>query len=199
MHGSLHSEDVSISLQALWLLCGVGAVVFSAGAPGWRQIGALVSAFGLTAWLFRGGVPDAASVAGLAAVVAGCKLYRPAWKTLPAFAAGLLAGVLGLLLEFQGSPRFLALALAASIPAATVWLSRGPNFAPEIIVEEGMLMVLILGLGAAVGPAILEGWRSAGALNIAPGAENLHFPEWVLTVAAGSTLIGGAWSVWRHR
>ena len=200
LRGSLHSEDVSISLQALWLLCGIGAVVFSTGAAVPRRLAGVVAGFGLTSWLLRAGVPDPASVAGFAALVAGCKIYRPAWITLPAFCGGLLAAVLGVLLREQGLPSPYALLLCAAIPAVSIALaSRSSNFAPESMQEEGVLLMLALGLGAAVGPALIEGWRSAGAMNVAAEATNNIMPAWVLSVAAASTFIGAAWSLWRHR
>lgn len=200
LRGSLHSEDVSLSLQALWLLCGIGAVVFSTGPVAPRRLTAIGVGFGLTAWILRDGVPDPATVAGFAALVAGCKIYRPSWTTLPAFCGGLLAAVLAVLLRDQGLSAPLALVLAAAIPALSVGLaSRSSKFAPEDMLEEGVLLMLVLGLGAAVGPALLEGWRSAGAMNVAAEAANHVMPAWVLSVAAASILLGGVWSMWRHR
>jgi hypothetical protein len=201
LHGSLDSEDVSISQQAVWLLCGMGAVVFSTGFP-WdvRRLAGLVAGFGLMAWLLRGGnVPDSAAVAGFAAMVAGAKLYKPHWTTLPAFCGGVLAASLGAFVASQGVMAPAAFGLAALLPVIALLLSRGRAFAPESMVEEGVLLVLALGLGAAVGPAVIEGWQSAGSLNQAAQAANRAMPVWVIWAAGTSILIGGLWSLWRHK
>jgi hypothetical protein len=185
----------------LWLLCGIGAVVFSTSGPSIRQVAATACAFAATSWLLRGGaVPDAASVAGLAAIVAGLRVYRPAWVTLASLCGGMLAGVLAALLESQGIAPLAALLCGAALPAASIALSaRKPGFAPGTILEEGTLVVLVLGLAAAVGPAILDGWQSARVLNSASGAANQALPGWVLSMAVVSLFLGGAWSLWRHR
>ncbi|MEO8098265.1 MAG: hypothetical protein ABI811_11240 [Acidobacteriota bacterium] len=191
---------MSASLQALWLLCGIGAVVFSTGSAVLRRMGAVTLGFGLTAWVLRGNIPDPASVAGFAALVAGLRLYRPSWIILPSCCGGLLAAVLATLLTAQGTSAPLALTLAALIPILSIALAtRNPSFAPESMLEEGMLLMLALGLGAAVGPAILDGWHSAGALNVAAERTDRSMPAWVLSTAGGSAVMGGAWSLWRHR
>jgi hypothetical protein len=191
---------VSIAIQAVWLLCGIAAAVFSTGAAQPRRIVVIVAGFGLAGWLFRGGYPpDTATVAGLAAIVAGCGIYRPGWLTLPAFFGGFFAAVLAALLETQGVPEPIALLSSALIPCASVALaSRRSAFAPAGVLEEGRLLVLAFGLGSAVVPAILDGWRSAGALNGAIAA-NQAMPAWVLSVTGVSILIGCAWSIWRHQ
>lgn len=186
-------------MQALWLVCGIGAAVFAAGPAGVARMAAVVAGFGLAAWA---GTADAATVAGFAAVVAGCGVFRPAWTTLPAFAAGVLAGTLGGLLASQGVPSPVALIAAALVPGATMALAGQGGFAPERVREEGMLLMLALGLGAAVGPAVLDGWRSAGSMNIAGNAAGeaaQAMPGWVVSVTGASVLLGGAWSLWRHQ
>jgi hypothetical protein len=67
------------------------------------------------------------------------------------------------------------------------------------MVEEGVLLVLALGLFAAVGPAIIDGWQSAGSLNQAAEAANRVMPVWVLGTAGASLFVGGLWSLWRHK
>lgn len=191
---------MSISEQALWFVCGIGAVVFSAGLPSWRRATAILAGFVLSFSLLRNGaVPDAAPVAGLAALIAGVKLYRPHWTALPAVCGGLLAGALGGLLVSEGISPIAAWPVAAAIPAVTLLLSRDSRFAPDAVIEEGVLLLLLLALGAAAGPAILDGWQSAGSLNAMPEAANLALPAWVLIVVGTSIGIGGMWSAWRHR
>ncbi|MEI9812293.1 MAG: hypothetical protein WDO18_06310 [Acidobacteriota bacterium] len=144
--------------------------------------------------------PTLRRVAGFTAIVAGCKLYRPHWTTLPAFCGGVLAAVLGGSLANQGVVTPVAFAAAWVIPILAVVLSdRVAGFAPVAILEEGVLLTLAVSLGAAVGPAILDGWQSAGSLNNVAEAANRAMPVWVLATAGASLLIGGAWSLWRHR
>jgi hypothetical protein len=178
----------------------MGAVVFSTGVAEVRKLVGLIAGFGLTAWLLRGGnVPDAAVLAGLTAVVAGAKLYWPAWTTLPAFCGGLLAASLGSFVAAQRVMTPVAFGLAALLPVLALVLSRSRQFASEWMLEEGVLLVLALGLGAAVGPAIIDGWQSAGALNQAAEAANRVMPVWVLGTVGASILLGGLWSLWRHK
>lgn len=208
LHGSLHLQGVSISQQAVWLVCGMGAVVFSTGAAEVRRVAGLIAGFALLAWLLRGGnVPDAAAIAGVAAVVAGAKLYKPKWAILPSFCGGLLAASLGAFVANQGVAPTVAFGSAALLPVAALVLSRGRAFASESMIEEGVLLVLALGLFAAVGPAIIDGWQSAGSLNQAAEAANRVMPIWVLGMVGASLLIGGLWSLflsdlwsqWRHK
>jgi hypothetical protein len=179
----------------------MGAVVFSTGFPwGVRRVAGLVVGFVLMAWLLRGGnVPEAAALAGLTAVVAGAKLYKPHWTTLPAFCGGVLAASLGAFVASQGVMAPIAFGLAALLPVIALLLSRGRGFATESMIEEGVLLVLALGLGAAVGPALIDGWQSAGALNQAAQVANRVMPVWVIWAAGTSILIGGVWSLWRHK
>jgi hypothetical protein len=178
----------------------MGAVVFSTGRSEVRRLAGLVAGFGLMTWLLRGGnVPDPAAIAGFAAIVAGARLYRPGWVMLPAFCGGVLAASLGAFVATQGVPAALAFGLAALIPVVALVLSRSRAFATESMVEEGVLLVLALGLGSAVGPAVIDGWQSAGSMNQTADAANRTMPLWVLWTAGTSILIGGAWSLWRHR
>jgi hypothetical protein len=178
----------------------MGAAVFSTGPARPHRILGLASGFGLAAWLFRGGYPpDAAAIAGLAAIVAGVGIYRPSWVSFPAFFGGFFTAILAALLETQGVGESVALGCSALIPCASVALaSRRSVFAPAAVLEEGRLLVLAMGLGSAVVPAILDGWRSAGALN-GTIAANQIMPAWVLSVTGLSVLVGGVWSIWRHQ
>lgn len=178
----------------------MGAVVFSTGAIEVRRLAGIVVGFSLTAWLLRGGnVPDPAAVAGFVALVASAKLYRPAWMTLPAFCGGVLAASLGSYIASHGVLAPAAFGGAALIPVFTLVLSRHKDFASEATLEEGVLLVLALGLGAAVGPAIIDGWQSAGSLNQAAEAASHAMPVWVVSAVGTSLFIGGLWSLWRHR
>jgi hypothetical protein len=192
---------VPLNIQALWILCALGAAVFAAGAAKWRNIMGLLIGFGAATALFRGGLlPEPGWVGGLVAMVAGLALYRPRWAFAGSLCGGFLAGLLGALMQFLGLGLAPSLALAAVVPAVSLWFARKPGFAPLAIREEALVLMLALGFGAAVVPAVVEGWRSAAALNttVRNGAQ-LAIPVWALALSGASMLLGGAWSVWRHR
>lgn len=190
-----------LTIQALWILCALGAAVFAAGGANWRNITGLLAGFGAAAALFRGGLlPEPGWLGGLVVIAAGLELYRPRWAFAGSLCGGFLAGLLGALMQFLGLGPAPSLALAAAVPAVCLWFARRPGFAPLPVREEALVLMLVLGCGAAVVPGVVDGWRSAAALNSAVrnGAQ-LAVPTWALALSGASILLGGAWSVWRHR
>ena len=190
-------------LHALALLCALAAPVFAAtpGPGRWRLSLAAAGAAALTAWL-RGRVPDVGAAGAIVAAAAALQLFRPgrfhAWM---AVAAGAVAAIGAAVLGSEGLP-LIAANIVAAVPVGTASFlaSTRPRFAPPVLREEALLIVLALAISVAVAPGLSAGWRSAQGLN-APGAVNTapSMPAWTLAAAAGFLALGGAYSAWRHQ
>ena len=192
---------MTVTFHALWMLCALGAATFAAtAAPRRRWLVALAIGF-LAVLMLPGAQPDP-EVAGLcAAFGAIVYLFRPRYAWLGFVLGGALAGMLVQVFGLVGGPVAVAAPLVAVGLAGTAWLARTrPDFAPEALREEALLIVCTLGLGVAVLPSVLDGWQAAANLNTR--MENVAqqaIPVWVLSVVATSTLLGAAYALWSRR
>jgi hypothetical protein len=202
---------VTIIDQALWLLCSLGATVFaaaSAGGLGW--------VFMVLGFVAASTLPviaaDASMAGGVAAVIATALLAtRTPAATVPArvvvSAAAVCAGVLaawsGALLHANGVPHVGALALGVAWPMISASLvATNRDFAPRAIRDEALLLVLGAGLGVAMVPRVVDGWRSAVVLNVQPPADGALVPAWTLMVVGAALGVGGVSALfprWRSR
>lgn len=189
--------------HALWMLCALGTTVFATASTRTRlalpalMLGFLVSAV----WVRPERLPDAVWVGGLVALVAVLQLVRPdRADVLTMISSGVLAGVWISLLEIQGLPRALAWAIGGALPVVSAALTaRRPAFAPAALREEALLVVLALGAVVATVPSVLEGWRSAVALNVTDkSGPNALVPMWTLWFLGTSVALGGVYSLWRR-
>jgi hypothetical protein len=187
------------------MLCALGAVVFAAAAAkgSVRQSAALAGGFGFAA-LFTSGssLPDASWTGGLAAAGAAVWLFKPALRLASAAIGGVLAGSWTALLEVQALPMAAALLIAAALVIVTMRLSRvRASFAPDVLRDEGMLAIGVLGLGVAVMPGVLDGWQAATNLSGAQDrvAEPIAIPMWTLALILTASSLGGLYSVWSRR
>lgn len=195
---------MSILANALWLLCGLSAVVLAA-LTGRRWIGRVGLAVGFVLAILA--IPAWVSLqmewtGGLAVAGAVVLLFRPRYAVVASIAGGALAAILGLLVAQQGIPQLVSLAATAVLvilPA--VLASRNPRLTGEEIRDEALLGICLAGLVVALTPGIQEGWRSAAALNVGGGGVDAGraIPAWAMWVAAISLLLGGAHYVWRRQ
>jgi hypothetical protein len=120
---------------------------------------------------------------------------------LSAACGGALAGMWSALLEVQGLPAPVALTVAGLALVVSAWLARTrPAFAPELLRDEGLLAISVLGLGVAVMPAILDGWQAAGSLSVTPERQgSTGIPVWTLTIILMSASLGAVHSFWSRR
>jgi hypothetical protein len=183
------------------MLCALGAATFAAAAAP-RRAWLVALAIGFLAVVILPGASPDPEVAGLfAALSAIVYLFRPRYAWLGFVLGGAVAGMLVQVFALLGGPVAVTAPLVAVSLAATAWLARTrPQFAPEALREEALLIVCMLGLGVAVLPSVLDGWQAAANLNAR--MENVAqqaIPAWVLSVVATSTLLGAAYALWSRR
>lgn len=94
------------------------------------------------------------------------------------------------------------LAMAAVISAAPALIAAyfsatRAAFAPPLVRDEALLIVLALALGATVTPGVAEGWRSAQLLN-ADAVAGGSLPRWVVALIAGLVGSGGLYTLWKR-
>jgi hypothetical protein len=202
--------QVNLFFHALWILSGVGAVVFSANPASsrltWLASGFLILGFAIgVAATGPDRVPDPVWIGGVAALLAALLLFKPRLGAVAAAYGGFLAAIWGVLMRVQGTPPAFALALAAAVPAVSAILTvRRPGFAPVHLREEALLVVLVLGVVVSMAPGAAAGWQAAVALN----AESLTVPNdvasqmipvWTIAATVAATLLGGAYALWMRR
>ncbi len=193
---------MTVIFLALGMLCALGAATFAAAAAPRRhwQI-ALAIGFVSAAVLSGPAQPDP-EVTGLLAAMSGIVyLFRPRYAWLAMVLGGAVAGMLVPALGLLGAPSPVTAPLMAAGMAGTVWLAKSrPDFSPETLREEALLIVSTLGVAVAVLPSVLDGWEAAANLNVR--VENVArdaIPAWTLSVVATSTLLGAAYALWSRR
>jgi hypothetical protein len=187
---------------ALWLIAALGAAVFAAVPAGRAGLGWIAGGFTAGAVLVRAGrLPEPGELATGVALLAMFQILRPGRTALAAAAAGLLAGVWSRVLVLQGLPEAAALPLAACLPGLVQWVAaRRPAFATRAARDEALAAVFVGAILAALLPGMLDGWRSAQALNIEePALDVLAVPAWAAAVGLGALASGGAWAAWSRR
>ena len=196
---------MDISALSLWLVCGLGAPVFTALRPvPTRALLGAVAAYVFGAWwIHQAFAPSASLVAVAAALTALAYLVRSPGPGLAAAAAGLLAGMWAGVIEFQGVPIIAAVAFSIGIPLLSSWL-RGSRavYAPPRLREEALLFIVVLGVIAGAAPTVVDGWHAAANLNLQgrePQTQVAVIPSWSLVITAGALLTGAAHSLWRRR
>lgn len=194
---------MTLIFHALWMLCALGAIVFSASAARMSERAALAFGFAAAAMATSGSrLPDAVMVGGLAAGGAAAYLFKPRWRFASFAVGGALAGWWTSLLEVQGLPMEAALFLAAATVIGTLYLSRShPGFAPDVVKDEGLMAIGLLGLAVSVTPGILDGWNAATNLSGASerAVEPVAIPAWTLALILTASSFGAIYSLWSRR
>jgi hypothetical protein len=194
---------VTLSFHALWMVCALGAVVLAAAVRrNSYDAPAMALAFAAAAyWTGVGRLPDPVWAGAVAVLASAISLFRPRYATVSAVAGGVLAGWWTTLLEVQGLPSWPAVGAGLILLLVPMWLARTrPVFAPDVLREEGLLAVAVLGLGVASMPAILDGWQAAGNLSVTPERQvSTGIPTWTLTIILMSASFGGLYSFWSRR
>ena len=193
---------MTLFFHLVWMLCGLGTVVFAAAAArdGRRSLG-LGAGFVAGVVLARSGPPDPSLAGGLALAAVAILLFKPHYGIAATALGGTLAGLWSALLQGQGLPFIAAPLVVAALIAVSVWLGRSrPVFAPDRLVDEGLLAVGALAIVAVTLPSILDGWQTAVALaatSTRPATVDL--PLWTAALILTCTSLGGLYAAWSRR
>ncbi|MCY3931719.1 MAG: hypothetical protein OXH70_08375 [Acidobacteria bacterium] len=201
---------MTLTVHVLGLLSVLGAAVFGAagvprGAVPRRRIWFFPAAGFLVTWPVASGTggayPMAVGVTATAIALAAL-LGRPPLY-VASFASGAAAALWSRYLEVLGLPVWITVPVAATMPAVAVWLSAvRPVFAPPRLREEGLLLVVALGLAVAFLPELVVGWQSASALNTGSLRDPSTVAQpaaWALVAAAAAAVAGGFVAARRRR
>ncbi len=193
---------MTLPFYALSMLCGLGAVVFSAAPdPSHRSRVSAAMLFCIGAgWTAGMGVPPTEVIGCLAAAGAALFLLRPAWGASAAGLGGALAGVWSGVLAMQGLTRWVAVPLALAALTAAVLARRDPEFAPPQLRDEALVLVCTLALGVAMLPGILDGWGAAQSLTVQPAdLQGQVIPTWTLAMTFSALGLGAGYALWSRR
>lgn len=194
---------MTLTFHALWMLCALGAIVFAAATAHARDRLALAVGFALAALTTSGShLPDAVLLGGLTAAGAAAYLFKPRFRWVSLAIGGILAGCWTALLEVQGLPLVMAVLVAGALIAGTVCVSHSrASFAPDVLVDDGLLAIGALGLAVAIAPGVLDGWHAATNLSGSPdrAAEPAAIPMWTLAFILMSSSLGALYALWSRR
>jgi hypothetical protein len=190
-------------LTAVLMLCGLGAVTLMASSARRLEVcGALaISLVIAAARIPTEYLPDARWIGCVVAAVATVLVFRPNIRWIGPLCAGVLAGLLGGLLQAHGVLFWMAVPGAILLPVAAAYCCSKPGFAPDDLRQEAMVATAVLGLTVAVIPEVSAGWQSALTLNRggATGGSNQIIANWVLVLSVVSAALGGLYSLLRRR
>src|SRR5687767_12096530 len=186
------------------MLCAFGVVVHAAtAARRVRDLVALAAGFMVAAVIASPQrLPDPAWTGVVSAGAAVVILFRPRFAVASAAWGGALGGMLTAMTEVQGLHPIAAAASVTLLIAATVWLTRvRARFAPDVLRDEALLAVALLGLIVSIVPGVSDGWQAAANLTIEPPATApvTPVPTWTLAVVGTATALGAVYSLWSRR
>ncbi len=195
--------------QLLPLLCGLATLCFSSCIKSSRQIPYLLLGFviglGIVNWgaanpIFQFMVSPQ-ELAIVAAVSALLLLRHHDWRHFGLVLSGLIAAFWVSTLEAMGAPYELSLLLVCGVTGLNVWAAlKRQAFITDSILDEALLIVFVLGLIVGLVPEVINGWRSAGALQALDTANNNQNPEFEsLLVALSGIVLGIGWSLLRNQ
>ena len=195
---------MTLSFHALWMLCAFGVVVHAATAGRCvRDLAALVAGFVVATIIASPQrLPDPAWVGVASTGAAVVLLFRPRYAMASAAWGGALGGMLTAMTEVQGLHPIAAVAAVAALVATPAWLARvRPSFAPEVLREEALLGVGLLGLVVAIMPGVTDGWQAAANLTIQPATPGptTPIPTWTLALVGTAMALGAVYSLWSRR
>jgi hypothetical protein len=195
---------VTITFHALWMLCALAGVVFAAvSARDWRQLAAFTIAAAAAMLLIGPArLPDASWVGVAAAAAAAWHLTRPRFAVLSASVGGAVGGLSAAIVELHGAPAPVAIVVVIASLLASAWLAlKRRHFAPEAIRDEALVAIMLLGLGVAVVPGILDGWQAAANLTVASSQPESRaaIPAWTVAIVGSATALGAVYSLWSRR
>ncbi len=190
-------------LHAAGVLAALAATVFAAqSASGRAALFLLSGGFTAVAAAFLVLAPLDASTLGFCIVAAAVTaLARPRWRLLPPIAAGVFAAAWISILEAQGLPWLPGALAAGTLLAVGVGLAaRRRGFIQDEVRDEALVLVASFAMLLAVGPDVVDGWRSSIALKAEPlAAAGPEVGPWLGALVVGIVMLGGAYSLWKRR
>ena len=195
---------MTLSFHALWMLCAFGVVVHAAtAARRVRDLIALAAGFIVAAVIASPQrLPDPAWAGVVSAGAAVVLLFRPRYAMASAAWGGALGGMLTAMTEVQGLHPIAAVAAGTALAATPAWLARvRPSFAPDVVREEALLGLCLLGLVVAIVPGVTDGWQAAANLTMEPATPGptTPVPTWTLALVGTATVLGAVYSLWSRR
>lgn len=192
-----------MEIHAAGILFGLAAAVFATLCAHARRAVALALVLALALALDRRyGLFAVEPSAFSAAAAAALALMRPRWlHVLAPAAAGVSSAAWVSVMQLQGLPWPAAALAASAVALAAVGLAaRRPGFATADVRDEALLLVALFALLLAVGPGVVDGWRSAVTLTAEPlAAGGPSVGPWLGATVVAAVLLGGAYSLWKRR
>ena len=195
---------MTLSFHALWMLCAFGVVVHAAtAAQRRRDLLALAAGFIIVAGIASPQrLPDPTWAGVVTAAAAVVILFRPRYAVVSAAWGGALGGMFTALVEVQGLHPIAAVAAGVVLAAVPAWLARvRPSFAPDVLRDEALLGLCLLGLVVAIIPGVVDGWQAAANLTVEPATPvpPTPIPVWTLALVGTATALGAMYSMWSRR
>ena len=149
----------------------------------------------------RSGSPAVTTLGFCLLAAAVTALTRPRWFLLPPLAAGFAAAAWISILEAQGLPWLPgAMAAVALLAVAVALAARRQRFMPAEVRDEALVLIALFALLLAVGPDVVDGWRSSIALKAEPlAAAGPQAGPWLGALVAAVVLLGAAYTAWKRR
>ena len=193
---------MTLFFHLVWMLCALGTATFAAASARdpFRAIG-FTAGVVVGIALARSGPPDPALAGGLALGAVAVFLFKPKYAALAAVPGGAVAGLWSALLQAQGLPFLLAPFVVVALIGASASLARSRKaFAPQRLIDEGLLAIGALGIVALTLPSILDGWQTAVALTATSTRQaSVALPLWTVAFIVGCMSLGGIYSAWSRR
>jgi hypothetical protein len=186
------------------MLCAFGVAVHAAtAAHRVRELIGLATGFVVATIIATPQrLPDPAWVGVVSAGAAVVILFRPRYAIACAVWGGALGGMLTAMTEVQGLHPIAAIAAVAALAAIPAWLARvRPAFAPEVLRDDALLGICVMGLVVAIVPGVTDGWQAAANLTIEPATSGptTPVPAWTLALVGTATALGAVYSLWSRR
>jgi len=195
---------MSVETTALWIVFGLAATVWAADWNGSRFVlaGALGACLLGAAFTNRTGAPGAEAVGLLVAALGIAQVTTHRYTWIGPVGAGALTGSWAVHLIEAGAGVWLTVPVVLVGPVIGAWRARHQaGFTGGQVRDEALLLLVGLGLFAAMLPTVTEGWQSAATLAASPASDAppQAIPAWTTVTVVTALTLGGLHAAWRRR